>query len=252
MNQIIINNHTPLGDDKNTFASNTFSVFVNNPKKIIKIGISVEGQTEAFFIKYVLSRYLRNHNIILGEPVVLGGNVTFPRISSVLSLLETQYDYVTCLYDFYGFDGKEEVDTYESLVGKIKNDNIFRNKDKIIPYIQMYEFEALLFSDINAMCKHFYNDPKEMEQCNRLLSAALAGKTPETINDSILTAPSKRIHRIFKRYKKSLYGYVIAQEIGVEKIKSMCPKFSNWIDNLIRLNSEEHQANIQENSYPLL
>ena len=40
---------------------------VEQLKKFVKVGICVEGQTEALFVKYVLSRYLFKYNIHMQE-----------------------------------------------------------------------------------------------------------------------------------------------------------------------------------------
>lgn len=209
--------------------------------KEILLGISVEGQTEAYFAKYVLARYLKNYNIKLADPVILGGNVNLPRLESILYLMSSDYDYVTTLYDFYGFEGKNEFETKESLCKRIQNEGILKNCNNIIPYIQMYEFEALLFSDLNVLCKYMDDDPIVVQKYVDMFKENLKGQRPEQVNNSILTAPSKRIHSIFRRYRKSIYGYVIAQEIGVSKIREMCPNFDRWLEKLISLGVSDNK-----------
>lgn len=207
--------------------------------KEVLLGISVEGQTEAYFAKYVLARYLKNYNIKLADPMVLGGNVNLPRLEKILYLMSGDYDYVTTLYDFYGFEGLEEFENKESLCRRIKNQGVLQQMDNIIPYVQMYEFEALLFSDLDILCKYMDDDPIVVQKYIELFKHNLKGQKPEQVNNSLLTAPSKRIHSIFRRYKKSIYGYVIAQEIGVSKIRKMCPNFNSWIEKLIALGGKE-------------
>ncbi|MDR0483714.1 MAG: DUF4276 family protein [Alphaproteobacteria bacterium] len=207
----------------------------------VRLGISVEGQTEAYFAKYVLARYLKNYNIILADPLILGGNVNIPRIENILYLMSSNYDYVTTLYDFYGFEGKNDSETKDSLCQRIRS-GLLKDCPNVIPYIQMYEFEALLFSDLNILCKYMDDDPVIVEKYVELFKENLNGQNPEKVNNSILTAPSKRIHSIFKRYKKSIYGYTIAQEIGINKIREMCPNFNNWLENLIKLAQEENPS----------
>jgi hypothetical protein len=203
-------------------------------KKII-LGISVEGQTEAYFSKYVLARYLKKHNIQLLDPVIMGGNINLPRLESVISLMAPNYDYVTTLYDFYGFEGKSYNDNYNTLCEKIKTYGELAKLSNFLPYVQMYEFEALLFSDLNVLASHMDENIDKVQEYLTLLQVDIQNKAPETVNDSILTAPSKRIHNIFRRYKKSIYGYIIAQEIGISKIREKCPNFNSWINNIISL-----------------
>ena len=60
---------------------------------------------------------------------------------------------------------------------------------------------------------------------------------PEDINDSPLTAPSKRIIAIFEkqglRYEKIIDGNNIATKIGIETLMEGCPRFRNWVQLLI-------------------
>jgi hypothetical protein len=58
--------------------------------------------------------------------------------------------------------------------------------------------------------------------------------TPEDINNSQETAPSKRLAKIFPygRYGKVEHGALIAEAIGIETIRAKCPKFDAWITHL--------------------
>lgn len=52
-------------------------------------------------------------------------------------------------------------------------------------------------------------------------------KTPEEINDSPQTAPSKRITNLISNYQKPLMGILAILEIGLESIRRECPFFRN-------------------------
>jgi hypothetical protein len=98
---------------------------------------------------------LQIHTFDVGKPQDMRGNISIDRVSRKLNSLVDNYDFVTTLYDFYGFGkrGLENDETKETLEKKIKESIKSNQQHKIIPYIQMYEFEALLFSDfanINA------------------------------------------------------------------------------------------------------
>lgn len=58
-----------------------------------------------------------------------------------------------------------------------------------------------------------------------------AFETPEHINDSFETKPSKRLEEILK-YKKTLHGPLIAEQIGLVKIEAECRHFRKWMDCL--------------------
>jgi len=53
--------------------------------------------------------------------------------------------------------------------------------------------------------------------------------TPEDINDSPVTAPSKRVRELIPGYEKPLYGALAVLEIGLDRIRRECPHFNDWI-----------------------
>jgi len=62
-----------------------------------------------------------------------------------------------------------------------------------------------------------------------------AYQTPEHINNSEQTAPSKRILNLYPSYQKVSDGTIIAETIGIEKMMKECPHFRKWIDRLSHL-----------------
>lgn len=63
------------------------------------------------------------------------------------------------------------------------------DRSRFIPYVVMHEFEALLFSDCESFARAVYR-PKI---CAALQAIATTFVSPEEIDDSPETAPSKRI-----------------------------------------------------------
>jgi len=120
---------------------------------MIRVAISVEGPTEDEFCKRILAPFLRETGIEI-SPIIIttkrlksgkkhkGGGVNLDRVKNELTRLLSSFDYVTTFYDLYGFDIKEilTADELESKIG------VLFNNRKLIPYIQQYEFETLLFS----------------------------------------------------------------------------------------------------------
>ena len=108
-----------------------------------------------------------------------------------------------------------------------------RNFDpkRFVPFVVMYEFEGLLFSDCDAFAramgqKNLITDLQEIRD---------EFDTPEEINDSPVTAPSKRVKLLLPNYDKSLFGNVAALEVGLGKIREECPHFEQWLAKLERL-----------------
>lgn len=195
-----------------------------------RIAISVEGSTEREFINRVLAPYLwQMHPTLSLHPISLDGSINIARISHEINKRIHNFDGFTTLYDFYGFNNKATL-SHEELTLELK-DSITRHQDRFIPYIQKYEFECLLFSCpdtlMNNLTPHDINLSltKEVKHLN----------TPEKINDSKITAPSKRLKKYFIGYDKVLHGTQVTTAIGIPKIREKCPLFSAWIDDIIAL-----------------
>ena len=104
---------------------------------------------------------------------------------------------------------------------------------RFIPYLQLHEFEALLFIDLQT----FYQQvPKsDLVGIDELEETFAKYSNPEMINNSKITSPGHRLERIIKGYKKPLYGHYLAEAIGIERIRSKCPRFNNWVQTLITI-----------------
>ncbi len=99
---------------------------------------------------------------------------------------------------------------------------------RFMPYVMMHEFEGLLFSDAEKLGRGIgRTDLVPKFQAIRHQFA-----TPEEINDSPQTAPSKRILDLFPRYEKPLMGTLAVLEIGLDAIRQECPLFRAWLERL--------------------
>ncbi len=191
---------------------------------MIRLLISVEGKTEYNFVEQVLQPHFIQLGIIISLQN-MKGNISIERIISKLNALIHNHDFVTTLYDFYGFKGKSGNETKASLENKIKDKIKDGQKHKIIPYIQMYEFETLLFSDAQKMANVLNTNQNWIDdilsQFNNL----------EEINNSQETAPSKRIEKQCL-YIKTTHAPNILKQIGLAKIREKCAGFDAWITHL--------------------
>ena len=108
--------------------------------------------------------------------------------------------------------------------------------DRVFAYVQRHEFEALLFSDVRA----FARTAVASSDAERELAAVRDQfASPEDINDSPATAPSKRIARSMPRYDKVVDGAQVAAAIGLETMRLECPRFSAWISRLESLDADD-------------
>ncbi len=197
---------------------------------MVRLAISVEGPTEERFVHMVMVPYLEARKIY-AVPLLLGragGDVSLPRIKKDLNRLARSFDKVTTLYDFYGFRGKDETENKESLEQKIVDSAAKPLRDRIIPYVQMYEFEGLLFSSPEAIESNILQTG--LSDWAQGIVNEFDGN-PEKINDSKNTAPSKRLLRKAD-YIKTVHGPDIAVEIGLDGLRGKCPGFDAWLNQL--------------------
>lgn len=208
--------------------------------------IICEGPTEQEFCTEVLGAELAKCNVYVEAPLIKhshGGIVPWATIKrQILKHLQEGEVYVSMLVDYYGikeqfgFPGWEEsmgivdkTERFHFLLDKMKEDIPENLRYRFIPYIQMHEFEGLLFSDVHAFFNSFEKDEIKMED---LQAAAEAFETPEMINNSPETAPSKRLIDAIPDYDKIVFGNCVAMDIGLKKIREKCPLFDEWIEKL--------------------
>ena len=95
----------------------------------------------------------------------------------------------------------------------------------------MHEFEAVLF----VQPERFADWTDTAAVVEQLQAIAAIHQTPENINDSAHTAPSKRILKAMPAYQKTFHGPLIASEIGLDAIRQACPHFGAWLSRIENL-----------------
>ena len=107
-----------------------------------------------------------------------------------------------------------------------------------VPYLQLHEFEALVFCGIEYLLRIY---PGRERQCERLKADLDCIGNPEMINDSPDSAPSKRIIRAIEEaggirnyhYNKVSVGRDVTLLVGIENLRAQCLHFSNWVQRLL-------------------
>ena len=102
------------------------------------------------------------------------------------------------------------------------------NPNRLMPYVQMHEFEALLFSSPAKLVESFGIE-KSIPAFTAIRNEF---SNPEDINDHYNTCPSRRIEGVFKHFKKTIDGISAAVRIGLETMRQECPHFNEWITKL--------------------
>ena len=149
--------------------------------------------------------------------------------------LAHSFDYITSLVDFYGFKEKCQlgVDQLEARIHDRIQENYPKGGNVFIPYVQLHEFEGLLFSDVEQFIRQLIDlYGTSQSKANELREIVNEFPNPEDINDNSNTAPSKRIERIEPEYHKVIDGTLIAEMIGLNIIRDKCPRFNCWVTKL--------------------
>ncbi|ABQ26967.1 DUF4276 family protein [Geotalea uraniireducens] len=221
----------------------------------IEIYIVVEGQTEQTFVRDVLAPQMAHKGIyllpaLIGKPGQKGGDIQFDRAKTDIGnfLKQRPETYVSTMFDYFRIDsewpGRAEVsrqirngssltaiqkaDILEAATNSeiVKEFTGYNAESRFIPYIEMHEFEALLFSDADVLAEKTDIDVSKIQE--------IIGKynSPEEINDDPAKAPSKRLEALKNGYRKVANGKTISEAIGITTIRKQCTHFNNWLTRL--------------------
>jgi len=211
-----------------------------------RLYVVVEGQTEESFVKNVLSETLWRSGV-LPTPILLGrqgGRPSYARVrGDVIRLLKQERRaYCSTMIDLYGLGPgfpecpprpASNLAKVRDLEKAVKDDVCLEIPDlrpdlRFIPYLQLHEYEALLFSNPTAFAKainqvnlgaHFQAIRDEFD-------------TPEDINDDPNTAPSKRVVAACPGYRKVIDGTQAAVAVGIPAMREQCRHFRDWLEIL--------------------
>lgn len=232
----------------------------------IRLNFIVEGTTEEIFVRDVLKepfaeKYIfvsarrvetsrkQLRNVDYYKPgkqgrIYRGGVPNFEKVRRDINrwLTEDNSAYLTTMFDLYAlpddFPRFDEAMRKSNLYEKVKIiEEGFRttiNNSRFIPYVQLHEFEGLLFSNIDVIDEVLrpYQDRSQLDKLRDIRSQFA---TPEDINDGAETAPSKRLLNLYTFYNKDVFGSRIANRIGIDNIRNECKHFNEWLVTLIGL-----------------
>jgi hypothetical protein len=216
---------------------------------MVRLHVLVEGQTEETFVKNVLQTHFNGRGIylyprLIGKPGHRGGIGEYPRAKGdiLTTLKQDAGAFCTTMFDYYGMPDswpereaarqKPLADRPVAIERAILADVSAElgggfNCARFIPYVQMHEFEALLFSDPRLLA-----DGLELSDDSETQRIRGQFQSPEEINDSQQNAPSKRILRLNGGYSKVTDAVLISQKIGLHVMRSECAHFNEWIERV--------------------
>lgn len=194
--------------------------------------ISVEGDTEAAFVTSLLSPHLQRRNIYVYNSS-LDGIKPYNQVrreikdflrGSHLAAVTTMYDLYRLPRSFPGCDTLPAGDGYTRVSHMERAFEQDINDSRFKAYLQLHEFEALLFTDPGEIAACF---PGSRVQDLRAIRDDF--NSPEDINDRPGLSPSRRIKRLLPEYNKILDGNLIALEIGLPRMRAECHHFNEWV-----------------------
>lgn len=201
----------------------------------------VEGDTELLLLDKVVIPYLITKGIsnISKQTIVTnrkqhkkGGVGSYGKYKNeVMRTLSQGNVLVTTLVDFYALptdfpDFSTDKADVVQMEQAILTD--FGNTSDFIPYIQLHEVEALMFSSTEGF--EFVEDDENKIDLLRAIMQEYPN--PEDINNSPETAPSKRLINIID-YDKTGDGEFILEMVGIGAMLDKCPRFKDWIHQII-------------------
>ncbi len=218
----------------------------------VRLHFIVEGQTEEAFVNQTLKPHLGQlsvwvsvrcvmtsrtrgikHRGGLGQYATAKKDITAwirqdqnsdARFTTMFDLYRLPTDF-PCYEDTVQGDPYKRVNALEDALGEDIPDPRF------IPYIQLHEFEALLLSDLQKLDSQFYD---RGDGILRLVEMTSQFSSPELIDDGTDTAPSKRIINEIPEHgnMKVSAGPIVAEKIGLSRLRSKCTHFGDWLDKL--------------------
>ena len=216
-----------------------------------EVAILVEGQTEEKFVKEVLQPITPIEEIYF-KPIIItskrsrageknrGGLTSYDKAKrDLLNILEAKnYHIVSTMVDYYqlpeNFPGYSELGKYGTALERVEFLEKKFGEDiadrRFIPYLQFHEFESLLYSNPNASLEILSNN-----KIKNMMTRALSdfSNDPELVNNSVETAPSKRILKVYPKYEKVFHGIKIAKAVGLDVMRERCKHFDQWVEKLI-------------------
>lgn len=220
--------------------------------------VIVEGRTEIRFVYEVLAPHLYAHDYTVVAARLMGMAHQSSRRGGVKAWASVLQDIVNKLREDRGLIVSTMVDYYgmprdwpgravvppsgttpsqiaepieqgmqDAVVGEMGSGF---DASRFVPYVMMHEFEAMLFSDCSKLAEVIGQPALEP----RLQAIRNGFDTPEDIDDSPDSAPSKRIEGLIGRYQKPYMGTAAALAIRLAIIRRECPHFAGWVERLER------------------
>ncbi|MCZ6860489.1 MAG: DUF4276 family protein [Alphaproteobacteria bacterium] len=226
---------------------------------MVRLHVLAEGQTEETFVNLVLRPHLAHQSVYVSVRCICpkkirrrqaaGGIVPYDSFKRDLDRWiaedSNEDSWFTTMIDLYAlpdsFPGHGprvgQIDPFErvnAIEAAMADDQEYR---RFVPYVQLHEFEALIFTDPQQLDQEFLEHEAQIAE---LVEISQMFQSPEHIDDDPATAPSKQIIKRIPEYvgRKASAGPSVAKQIGINKLRANCQHFGIWLDRLETLGKE--------------
>ncbi|HXR08153.1 MAG TPA: DUF4276 family protein [Candidatus Acidoferrum sp.] len=220
----------------------------------IRLYLTVEGETELRFAKETLFTHLAKFEVEVRARMIptnrklgtRGGALNFRRLKRNTAHLmkedaspEARFSTMIDLYalpaDYPGWKEAEKESKPADRVLELEKALAAELADsRFIPFLQLHEFEALLYCDLKQIQSRLEGTDKAIAHLQKEVACF---SCPEDINEGDTTAPSKRLIKHVPRYEKlkGRIGPLAADAIGLPVLRMKCPHFGQWLTRLEEL-----------------
>lgn len=218
-----------------------------------RIIIICEGPTEKEFCEKLLYSHFFDLNISIQwvyPKWSQGGHISWGNLYNqlIVTLKQDTTAFVTTFIDLYGLykhelfpnwndalqlkrDPYQRVLKLEQGMADALPDNV---RYRFIPNIILHEFEGLLFNELSHF--EYLFDNNEFKNKAELISVLNNFTNPELINETKENSPSHRLTDvIFNKFSKTIDGILLAESIGLHRIRQKSAHFNDWITKLENL-----------------
>jgi len=227
---------------------------------MIRLHVTAEGQTEERFVNRIIVPHLSRYAVFADVRCVLTSRDTFGEfrggfrrkqayaaVRKDVQAWMTEDNNPECrfttMFDLYAlpddFPGKQKANQESDPYAKVKiiENSLYEDigDSRFIPYIQLHEFETLIFSDLKQLAIEYFEYEGAIKNLETMLQEVHGN--PELIDEHPETAPSKRIIHEIPEYKgnKANAGIIVTKQIGLDTIRRQCLHFHNWLTRLEQL-----------------
>jgi hypothetical protein len=214
-----------------------------------RVLILAEGQTEEAFCNEVLRPHFAHLSIHVNATRIAtsvsrsrrehrgGHGSQYSHIEADLrrllgdtnaALVTTMIDYYALPHDFPGLENRP-AKGYVERVAYVEAAWTSRvNNPRFLPHLTLHEFEALMFVGPDEIGQFF----NSTDASARVQEVCRGFQSPEEIDEGRETCASRRLIRIIPEYVKRVHGPILAANIGLSRIRAICPHFNQWLTRI--------------------